>query len=61
LGAEKESRNSPRFQGENFQKNLDLVKQVELMARERDCQPSQLALAKIELFGLNANPSTQVV
>ena len=36
---------SPRFQGENFQKNLDLVKQVELMAREKGCQPSQLALA----------------
>jgi len=36
---------SPRFQGENFQKNLDLVKKVEEMAREKRCQPSQLALA----------------
>jgi len=36
---------SPRFQGENFQKNLDLVKTVEEMARENRCQPSQLALA----------------
>jgi len=36
---------SPRFQGENFQKNLDLVKLVEAMAREKNCQPSQLALA----------------
>jgi aryl-alcohol dehydrogenase-like predicted oxidoreductase len=36
---------SPRFQGENFQKNLDLVKTVEEMAREKRCQPSQLALA----------------
>jgi aryl-alcohol dehydrogenase-like predicted oxidoreductase len=36
---------SPRFQGENFQKNLDLVKEVEEMAREKKCQPSQLALA----------------
>jgi len=36
---------SPRFQGENFQKNLDLVKQVELMAREKGCTPAQLALA----------------
>src|ERR1700687_6111391 len=36
---------SPRFQGENFQKNLDLVKGVEEIAREKRCQPSQLALA----------------
>jgi aryl-alcohol dehydrogenase-like predicted oxidoreductase len=36
---------SPRFQGENFQKNLDLVKEVEEMARAKKCQPSQLALA----------------
>ena len=36
---------SPRFQGENFQKNLDLVKEVEEIAREKRCQPSQLALA----------------
>jgi aryl-alcohol dehydrogenase-like predicted oxidoreductase len=36
---------SPRFQGENFQKNLDLVKRVEDMARAKNCQPSQLALA----------------
>jgi len=36
---------SPRFQGEHFQKNLDLVKEVEAIAREKKCQPSQLALA----------------
>jgi aryl-alcohol dehydrogenase-like predicted oxidoreductase len=36
---------SPRFQGENFQKNLDLVRQVEELAREKECKPSQLALA----------------
>jgi aryl-alcohol dehydrogenase-like predicted oxidoreductase len=36
---------SPRFQGENFQKNLDLVHQVEKVAKEKGCQPSQLALA----------------
>jgi aryl-alcohol dehydrogenase-like predicted oxidoreductase len=35
----------PRFQGENFQKNLDLVEKVEEIAREKKCQPSQLALA----------------
>jgi aryl-alcohol dehydrogenase-like predicted oxidoreductase len=38
-------RNSPRFQGENFQKNLDLVRRVEEIAKEKGCKPSQLALA----------------
>ena len=38
-------RASPRFQGENFQKNLNLVRQVEDMAKEKGCKPSQLALA----------------
>ena len=36
---------SPRFQGENFQKNLDLVKRVQERAAARGCTPSQLALA----------------
>lgn len=36
---------SPRFQGENFQKNLDLVRKVEEIAREKKCAPAQLALA----------------
>jgi aryl-alcohol dehydrogenase-like predicted oxidoreductase len=45
LPADDYRRHSPRFQGENFQKNLDLVKQVEEMAKEKNCQPSQLALA----------------
>ena len=36
---------SPRFQGENFQKNLDLVRQVEEIAKEKGCKPAQLALA----------------
>jgi aryl-alcohol dehydrogenase-like predicted oxidoreductase len=38
-------RNAPRFQGENFQKNLDLVREIESMAREKGCTPAQLALA----------------
>ncbi len=38
-------RNTPRFQGENFQKNLDLVHEIEATAREKDCTPAQLALA----------------
>jgi aryl-alcohol dehydrogenase-like predicted oxidoreductase len=35
----------PRFQGENFQKNLDLVARVEAMAKAKGCTPGQLALA----------------
>jgi aryl-alcohol dehydrogenase-like predicted oxidoreductase len=38
-------RSSPRFQGENFQKNLDLVRGVEQIAKEKNCTPAQLALA----------------
>ncbi len=38
-------RTTPRFQGENFQHNLDLVKRVEEIAREKRCTPAQLALA----------------
>ncbi len=38
-------RHHPRFQGENFQKNLDLVHRVQEMAAEKGCEPSQLALA----------------
>jgi len=38
-------RNSPRFQGENFARNLELVERIERMAADRGCTPSQLALA----------------
>lgn len=38
-------RNMPRFQGENFQKNLELVKAVEKIAEERGVKSSQIALA----------------
>jgi len=38
-------RHSPRFQGENFQKNLDLVKHIEEIAKSKNCTPAQLALA----------------
>lgn len=38
-------RNHPRFTGENFQKNLDLVARVEEIAREHKCTAAQLALA----------------
>jgi aryl-alcohol dehydrogenase-like predicted oxidoreductase len=38
-------RMSPRFQGENFQKNLQLVARIEHLASEKGCTPAQLALA----------------
>jgi len=38
-------RRSPRFQGENFAKNLELVDRIETLAREKGVTPSQLALA----------------
>jgi aryl-alcohol dehydrogenase-like predicted oxidoreductase len=44
-------RNHPRFQGENFQKNLDLVARVEEIARRKQCTPSQLALAWVAAQG----------
>src|SRR6185436_3982153 len=38
-------RQNPRFQGENFQRNLDLVAGVQDLARKKGCTPAQLALA----------------
>jgi aryl-alcohol dehydrogenase-like predicted oxidoreductase len=40
-------RTTPRFQGENFQKNLDLVSRISEMAKEKGYEPGQLALAWI--------------
>jgi aryl-alcohol dehydrogenase-like predicted oxidoreductase len=47
---------SPRFQGENFQKNLDLVARVEIIAKEKKCTPSQLALAWLLAQGTDIIP-----
>jgi aryl-alcohol dehydrogenase-like predicted oxidoreductase len=49
-------RHSPRFQGENFQKNLDLVKKIEEMASRKNCTPSQLALAWLLAQGQDIVP-----
>jgi aryl-alcohol dehydrogenase-like predicted oxidoreductase len=49
-------RDTPRFQGENFQKNLDLVKRVEEIAKEKGCKPSQLALAWVLAQGNDMVP-----
>ena len=51
LDADDYRRFSPRFQGDNFQKNLDLVKKIEAMAAEKNCTPSQLALAWVMAQG----------
>lgn len=45
LAADDSRRQSPRFQPENFQKNLNLVAVIEGMAAKKQCTPSQLALA----------------
>jgi aryl-alcohol dehydrogenase-like predicted oxidoreductase len=49
-------RNHPRFQGENFQRNLNLVDRVEEIAKEKSCLPSQLALAWLLAQGGNLVP-----
>jgi aryl-alcohol dehydrogenase-like predicted oxidoreductase len=45
LPADDYRRNQPRFQGANFQKNLDLVALLEELAKHKRCSASQLALA----------------
>ena len=49
-------RNAPRFQGENFDKNLALVKRIETMATEKGVKPSQLALAWVMAQGNDIVP-----
>ena len=49
-------RNSPRFQGENFRKNLDLVARIEEMAKAKGCLASQLALAWVMAQGEDIVP-----
>ena len=49
-------RNHPRFQGENFEKNLELVAHIKDMATARSCTPSQLALAWVLAQGQDVVP-----
>ncbi len=49
-------RESPRFQGENFAKNLALVDQIKAIAAEKGCTPSQLALAWLLAQGTDLVP-----
>ncbi|HEX6964340.1 MAG TPA: aldo/keto reductase [Gemmatimonadaceae bacterium] len=56
LPADDYRRDSPRFQGENFQRNLDLVARVEEIASEKGCTPAQLALAWLLAQGTDIAP-----
>jgi aryl-alcohol dehydrogenase-like predicted oxidoreductase len=47
---------TPRFQGENFQRNLDLVRRIEQLAAQKGCRPSQLALAWVLAQGEDIVP-----
>ena len=47
---------SPRFQGENFQKNLDLVLKLEQLAKQKECTASQLTLGWVMAQGENIFP-----
>jgi aryl-alcohol dehydrogenase-like predicted oxidoreductase len=49
-------RRSPRFQGENFQRNLRLVEHIRKLAERKNCKPSQLALAWVLAQGKDIVP-----
>lgn len=49
-------RHSPRFQGENFQRNLKLLDHIRQLAAKKNCTPSQLALAWVLARGENIVP-----
>jgi aryl-alcohol dehydrogenase-like predicted oxidoreductase len=56
LPADDRRREFPRFQGENFQKNLDLVKKIEQLATQKKCTAGQLALAWVLAQGEDMVP-----
>ncbi|TPG71694.1 aldo/keto reductase [Hymenobacter nivis] len=56
LAADDYRRFTPRFQGENFQKNLDLVARINDLARQKECTPGQLALAWVLAQGDDVVP-----
>ena len=56
LAADDYRRTAPRFQGENFERNLDLVSQVTEIAEEKRCTPAQLALAWVLAQGEDIVP-----
>lgn len=56
LPADDYRRSLPRFQGDNFQKNLDLVKHVELLAERKGCTAAQIGLAWVLARGEDVVP-----
>jgi len=56
LPADDYRRHSPRFQGENFARNLELVRRIGEIAAEKGCTPSQLALAWVLAQGEDIVP-----
>lgn len=52
-------RTDPRFQGENFERNLKVVREVRRIAAEKHVTPSQLALAWVQYQGAVAIPGTK--
>jgi len=56
LAADDTRRNHPRFQGEAFQRNLDLVREIGTMAADKGCTPAQLALAWVMAQGEDIVP-----
>ncbi len=56
LAADDWRRHGPRFQAENFERNLELVRRIEALARRRPCTPAQLALAWVLAQGDDVVP-----
>lgn len=56
LSADDYRRLSPRFQGENFERNLDVVSRVQTLASQKGCTPAQLALAWVLAQGNDIVP-----
>ena len=56
LEADDFRRHSPRFQGENFAKNLELVEHIEALAKDKGCTAAQLALAWVLAQGEDIVP-----
>ena len=61
LAADDFRRNIPRFQGDNFYKNITLLHEVEKMAREKNVTTSQLAIAWVVAQGYVPIPGTKNV
>ena len=48
--------NTPRFQGENLRRNLEIIRRVEILANRKQCTPAQLALAWLLAQGADIVP-----